>query len=880
MSFLPENRQEEFILDTKAARLDLDLVGELLNDTFPQVDQLLVKARRACAVFTQYSQEQVDKIVFAVVRAAITNAKEFAKLAHEETRMGIFEDKILKNIVASEFLYNQIKDKKTVGVIKELKDEEIVEVAEPIGVIAALTPVTNPTSTVIYKSIISLKTRNAIILSPHLMSSKCVAYTASVLYKAALEAGAPEGCIGWLKRNSKLRKQTDYLMHHKEVDLVFATGGTSMVKVAYSSGKPAIGVGSGNTPVYVHKSCDVVSTVMDICISKTFDNGMECPSEQTLIVDSEIYDLLLNEFKKIKCHICSTQETKKLTSVVIDPETKAMNYKYVGKEAYLIAEASGITVPKDTKILICEIDGNDKNHLLLKEKLMPVLALVKANSESDALDKCLLVNFSGGTGHTAGIFASDKNVINEFQNLINAGRIIVNQPTALGGLGGIYNNLSATLSFGCGTGGGNSTTDNVNIYNLLNIKRVPRRQIAPMWFRIPKHVYFNQGSLSALKTIEAKNILLITDKTMEKNGVLKKVIDNLPQGSSYKVFSEIEPEPTMEIINKALNQINGFNPELFIAVGGGSVIDGAKAIRLLYECPDVKLEDLSVDFVDFRKRAINFPTLGKTKLVAIPTTSGTGSEVSPACVISDKKANLKISIFDYNLTPDIAIVDGELVLGLPVKQTADTGIDAFTHALEAYVSLYASDFTDSYALQALKIIYEYLPIVVKEPGNLEARQKMHNAATHAGMAFSNTSVGINHALAHALGAKFGIPHGRANAVFLLSTIDYNSNIPKKFMPFSNYKKYIAPEKYAQIAKTLGCEGKDVSELVCGLKVKVKELLRSAGLPVRVSELEIKLDDYLTAIPDLVNKAFSDLSIRTNPRLPLFEELEEIFRNAY
>ena len=851
------------------------------KDNFHQVDELLTKARMAAAIFTQYDQEKVDKIVYAVVRKALEHSREFAKLAAEETRMGLFEDKILKNIVASEFLYHQIKDKKTVGVIKEFKAQDMVEVAEPVGVIAALTPVTNPTSTVIYKSIISLKTRNAIVFSPHLMSVKCVSHTASVLYEAALEAGAPEGCIGWLKRNSKLRKQTHYLMQHKEVDLVFATGGTGMVRVAYSSGKPAIGVGSGNTPVYIHRSCDIPSTVMDICISKTFDNGTECPSEQTLVIDEAIFDETMREFEKINCHLCSEDEIKRLIPFVIDPETGSMNYKFVGKDAGKIASEAGFIVADKTKILMCKIeDSSYKENPLLKEKLMPVLSVLKASSEEDALNKCLYVNYLGGTGHTAGIFAQDENVIQKFQNLINAGRIIVNQPTSIGGLGGIYNDLPATLSFGCGTGGGNSTTDNVSIYNLLNLKRVPRRQILPMWFKVPNQIYFNPGSVGFLKTLDAKNIFIVTDINIEKLGMLKRVLENIPLDCNYRIFTGVEPEFTREVIDQGLKQINGFKADCFLAVGGGSVIDAAKGIRLFYECPDIKFEDLTVDFVDFRKRAINFPELGKTKLVAIPTTSGTGSEVSPACVITDKKNNLKISLFDYNLTPDIAIIDSEFVKNLPLTVTVDTGIDAFTHALEAYVSIYATDFTDALCIQAIKLICDYLPKVIKSPDDLTIRQKLHNASTMAGMAFSNASVGINHALAHSFGATFGITHGKSNAVFLLSTIEFNSDVPTKFMPFSNYKRYIAHEKYASLASCLGCKGADVSELIKELKSKIKGLLKDCMLPERVGSLEIKLDDYLKSIPDLINKTINDLSLRTNPRMPLMCELEEIYRNAF
>ena len=882
MPFLPEDKHQNIILTTEPAKLNLDNIdiSSILEeeDFFPQVDELLLKARRASAVFTQYTQEMVDKIVYAVVRAALAHSREFAKLAAEETRMGLFEDKILKNIVASEFLYHQIKEKKTVGVIREIKEEQMVEVAEPIGVIAALTPVTNPTSTVIYKSIISLKTRNAIVFSPHLMSSKCVAYTAEVLYKAALEAGAPEGCIGWLRRNSKLRKQTNYLIHHKEVDLVFATGGTTMVKVAYSSGKPAIGVGAGNTPVYMHKSCKVSSAVMDICISKTFDNGTECPSEQTIVIDNEIYDRAIEEFKKIKCHVCTEEEVRKLTPVVIDSETNSMNYKFVGKEAYKIADEAGFKVEKDTKVLICEVTS--KSHPLLKEKLMPVLAVLKAQSEEEALNKCLLVNYNGGTGHTAGIFAEDENIISKFQNLTNSGRIIVNQPTSLGGLGGFYNNLSTTLSFGCGTGGGNSTTENVNIYNLLNIKRVPRRQVIPMTFKTPEKIYFDKGSIDALRDIDSKNIFILCSKSIKSLGLLDRIISVLPQKARYFVYSEVEAEPSIDSILQIVSQAKNNEIDCFIALGGGSVIDAAKAVRLFYEFPDLKLEDLTVDFVDFRKRAVNFPNLIKTKLIAIPTTSGTGSEVSPAFVIKDKKNNQKISLIDFSLIPDMAIVDSDLVDDLPEEITANTGIDAFTHAIEAYVSIYSSEYTDGLALEAIKLIFENLPEVILNPKNKEARQKMHNAATLAGMAFSNASVGINHALAHVLGARFNIPHGKANAVFLLSTIDFNSGIPRKFMPFSNYRKYIAHEKYAGLAKILGCQGNEVKELITLLKGKVKELLIKSKLPHRVSGLEIKLDDYLNAIPEFVDKAFNDVSLRTNPRMPLVEEFEEVFRNAY
>ena len=858
------------------------------------------QARLSAAVFSQYSQAQVDRIVKAMTTCAIDNAARLARMAHEETRMGVTEDKVLKNLVASEFLYAQIKDKRTVGVIKELPELNMVEVAEPIGVILGLAPVTNPTSTVIFKSICCAKTRNSIIFSPHLMAAESSNLAAKLIYEAALEAGAPKGFITWVDKSSRLRRLSEILFAHPEVDLIFATGGTQMVRAAYSSGKPALGVGAGNTPVYVHKTANVPSAAMEIIISKTFDNGTECPSEQTLIIDREIVDELISEFRRCGCYICDEAEVEKIADAVIDARTGGMNYRLVGQPANLILEQAGIKVDRHIKMILCPLKGELRLHRLAVEKLMPVLGYVAVDSVEEGINRALDINYGGGTGHTAGIFCEDDGVIERYADAINAGRIIVNSPSSIGGLGGVYNHLNTTLSFGCGTGGGNITTDNVGIKNLLNYKRVPRRKNYVISFQTTKNIYSNPGSIEHLKSLKCKNAFVISSRSASRRGHLSMVKESLPEGCHVDVFSDIGTEPDFPTIQRAVQAMRLSKPDAIIALGGGSVLDAAKIIRLFYDYPELNVQELAVNFLDFHHRMVEFPKDMRTQLVAIPTTSGTGSEVTPFAVLKD--GFRKVSMIDECMIPDVAIIDAQFTKSLPREITSDTAFDALTHALESLVSTFSSDYTDGLALEALRLIFEALPETLKNPGSILHRHKLHNAATLAGMAIGNASVGVNHALAHALGARFDIPHGRANGVFLLSTIEYNAQIPSKFVSIPCYPLWVADRKYARAAQFIGLkeeahavdsrpqvedphfatEGSrgQYDGMVLALRRAVYDLGRLAGQPLSVSELGIDLADYQAALPELVETAFSDMSVGSNPRYCLAPEIVQLFQAAY
>jgi len=885
-----------------------------------EAEALATKARLAAAIFSQYSQQQVDAIVKAMTMAAIESAQELAIAANQETRMGLVEDKTLKNLVASEFQYHQIRNQKTVGIIKEYPQENMVEVAEPIGVILALAPVTNPTSTVIFKSIACAKTRNSVIFSPHLMAANSSNQAAKILYEAALAAGAPRDFITWVEKSPRLRQVTECLMVHPQVDLIFATGGTQMVKAAYSSGKPALGVGSGNTPVFVHRSAAIAQTATDIIVSKTFDYGTECPSEQTLIVDAPIAQQLLSEFKRFGCYVCTPEEVDKVANVVIDPRTGGMDYKFVGQPAKMIADKAGINVSSDCKIILCPMLGELRQHKLIVEKLMPVLGYVIADNVDDGINKTLDINYAGGTGHTAGIFADDEDVIEKFADAINAGRIIVNCPTSIGGLGGVYNNLPTTLVFGCGTGGGNITTDNVNIKNLLNYKRVPKRSNFVMGFHTTKDIYINPGSIDHLRGLKTQTAFIVTSKSAARRGHLSMIRERLPAHTHVEVFSDTGVEPDFATINRAIDMMRQSKPDTIIALGGGSVLDAAKIMRLFYEYPDLKLSELSVNFLDFRHRLAVFPEKTNVQLVAIPTTSGTGAEVTPFAVLSvggDERKNgknsnggngnghhstkRKLSLIDECLLPDIAIIDANLTVSLPPEITVDTAFDALTHALESLVSCYASDYTDGLALEAMRLIFEALPSVLANPGNTLWRHKLHNAACLAGMAIGNASVGINHALSHSLGSVFDIPHGRANSVLLLSTIAFNSKIPRKFTVVSTYPLWIADEKYARAAQFLNLpiakmqtllsdaavspsstnsrEGKKQAQIQA-LKRAIYDLLETCKQPKSISELGISEASFRQALPELTTLAFHDLSLRTNPSMPLQEEVVQVFLDAY
>jgi acetaldehyde dehydrogenase / alcohol dehydrogenase len=845
-----------------------------------RVEHLVRQARLSAAIFTQYSQEQVDRIVKAMAMAAIEHSSKLAWAAREETRMGVFEDKILKNLVASEFHYHQIKNAKTVGVIREYPEDNMLEIAEPMGVILALVPVTNPTSTVIFKSIAAAKTRNCVIFSPHLMAADSSNQAAKVLYDAAVAAGAPKGFITWVEKSPRLRRETELMMVHPEVDLIWATGGTQMVKAAYSSGKPAIGVGAGNTPVYIHKSAVIPSAAMDVIISKTFDNGTECPSEQTLIVDKEIEAELLSEFKRLGCYICSPEEVDRVAEVAFDPKTGGMNYKLVGQSADLIAQQAGLDVPPKTKILLCHLPGDLRNHKLAREKLMPVLGYVSVETEQEGINRALDINYAGGTGHTAGIFANDDDIIEKFATAINAGRVIVNSPTSIGGLGGVYNNLNTTLSFGCGTGGGNITTDNVGIKNLINKKRVPKRKNFMLTFRTTKNIYINPGSIEHLRKVKTKSAFVITYGSAASRGHLSAVLERLPADCRVEIFSHVGVEPDWNTIQKGISMMNQSKPDTIIALGGGSVLDAAKIMRLFYDHQNLNLSEVACNFLDFRQRMNEFPKEVHSQLVCIPTTSGTGSEVTPFAVFTDPSTGKKISLVDESLLPDVAILDAHLTRTLPAGITIDTAIDALTHALEAMVSIMATDYTDGLALESMRLIFEALPEVVKDPNNVLWRHKLHNAACLAGMAIGNASVGINHGLAHSFGAAFDVPHGKANGIFLLSTLDYNSRVPTKFTTHSTYPLFVADKKYARAAQFLGLPGSNAAELNVSLRRAVYDLLVAMGQPTSIEDLGIPVEKLHELLPSLVETSLEDMSSRTNPRMCLVSEIAELFIGAY
>ena len=862
-------------------RVQIPLAAEGLSpERIAYLEALVGQARIAAAVFSQFTQEDVDRIVKAMVLSGLEHAQHLARLAVEETRIGVMEDKVIKNMVACEFVYNYVKDKRTVGVIREFPERSLLEIAEPIGVLFSLTPITNPTSTVLFKCIVAIKTRNAVVFSPHPKAWRCCAEAVKIMYETAVKHGAPEGVFTCLE--SPTLPDNAYLMRHKDVAMIDATGGPGAVKAAYSSGKPALGVGPGNTPVYLEKTADLSTAVVDIIISKTFDNGTICASEQTVVIDDEIYEQALKKFTDLGAHICDDKETKLLERVAIDPKTGFMQPMAVGQKAIDIARFAGITVKPNTKLLIAPIQGVGREHPLSVEKLFPVLAVYRAKSLNEALRVCVDVNHAGGLGHTAVVFSRNDEVIRKFGEVINAGRIIVNSPGSIGALGAVYNDLVPTFSFGCGTGGGNSTTDNVNIYHYLNIKRLARRTQNHMWFRVPNQIYFNMNAVENLRQFPSASTIIVTNPALEQIGHVDIVRRQI--GPDTRVHVEVIPdaEPEVKVILQGVAALNFYKADQIIALGGGSIIDAAKIMKLKYECPEADLAELAAPFLDLRKRVIQYPTekTNHARLIAVATTSGTGSEVTPFAVLTDKENGRKVTLADYSLTPDVAIVDPQFVMSMPKGLTADTGIDCLTHALEAGVSNYASPYTDSNAMQAIRLVFKYLPIAFEHPRDEEARSMMHNAACIAAMAFSNASVGINHALAHAFGARFGVAHGRANALMLPHVIAYNAAVPAKFMPSPYTQGYVAHKKYATVADLLGLGGATVEEKVEKLIEATEQLLDQLGFPRSIAELGISKADFAQALPDLVKIAFDDPSWRSNPRMPLMTEMVELFWKAY
>jgi len=862
-------------------RVQIPLAVEALSaERLAYLEGLVSQAKTAAAVFSQFTQADVDRIVKPMVLAGMEQAQHLARLAVEETRLGVMEDKVIKNMVACEFVYNYIKDKRTVGVIREIPERNLIEMAEPIGVLFSLTPITNPTSTVLFKCIMAIKTRNAVIFSPHPKAWHCCAEAVRIMYEAAVKYGAPEGVFTCL--DSPTLPDNAHLMKHKDVGLIDATGGPGVVKAAYSSGKPALGVGAGNTPVYFEKTADVNTAVVDIIVSKTFDNGTICASEQTVVIDDEIYDAVLKKFVELGAHLCNEKETKLLERSVIDPQTGFMQPLAVGQKATDIARFVGLSVKPDTKLLIAPIQGVGREHPLSVEKLFPVLAVYRAKSVTEALRVCVDVNHAGGIGHTAVVFSRNEEIIRKFGEVINAGRIIVNSPGSIGALGAVYNDLVPTFSFGCGTGGGNSTTDNVNIFHYLNIKRMARRTQNHMWFRVPNQIYFNMNAVENLRQFPSLSTIIVTSPLLEQIGHVDIVRRHICPKTHVHVQVIPDAEPEVKVIAEGVEALNFYKADQIIALGGGSVIDAAKIMKLKYESPEADLEYLAAPFLDLRKRVVQYPTekVSRARLIAISTTSGTGSEVTPFAVLTDKASGRKVTLADYSLTPDVAVVDPQFVMSMPKGLTADTGIDCLTHALEAGVSNYASPYTDSNAMQAIRMVFKYLPIAYEHPSDEEARSMMHNAACIAAMAFSNASVGVNHALAHAFGARFHVAHGRANALMLPHVMAYNAEVPTKFMPSPYTKGYVADKKYATVADLLGLGGHTVDEKVKNLIHATEQLLDQLGFPRSIAELGISREEFERAVPEVASIAFEDPSGRSNPRMPMMKELEALFWKAY
>ena len=848
------------------------------------VNGLVERARKASEEYKKLDQEQVDRIVKKMSMAGLDEHMKLAKMAVEETGRGIYEDKITKNMFATEYVYHSIKKDQTVGVISKNDEEGYSLIAEPIGVIAGVTPVTNPTSTVMFKSLISAKTRNVIIFGFHPSAQNCSREAADLLRRAAVSEGAPEDCILWIDQPSVLA--TSLLMNHPGVDLILATGGSGMVKAAYSSGKPALGVGPGNVPCYIDKTVNIKRAVTDLVLSKSFDNGMICASEQAAIVDKEISKEFEKEMKALNCYFVNEDEKAKLIKVMFDSEHgNKLNGAVVGQSPATIASWAGFTVPETTKILVVKETGVGDEFPFSKEKLSPVLAYYTVKSTDEGIDLAdRLIRF-GGMGHSAVIHSEDKETVLQFSKTVKTGRIIVNSPSTHGAIGDIYNTNVPSLTLGCGTFGGNSTTSNVTSVNLINIKRVAKRRVNMQWFKVPEKIFFEAGSIAYLEKMpDISKAFIVTDPSMVELGYVDKILYHLRKRMAYvhaEIFSEVEPDPSFTTIRKGVAAMTMFQPDVIIALGGGSAMDAAKGMWLFYEHPDADVEGLKLKFMDIRKRTYKFPKLGtKCKMVAIPTTSGTGSEVTSFAVISDKEKNIKYPLADYELTPDVAIVDPDLVMTLPKKLTADTGMDVLTHAIEAYVSVMASDYTDGLAEKAIELVFEYLPKAYDDGSNRLAREKMHNASCIAGMAFTNAFLGVNHSIAHKLGGEFHIPHGKANAIILPYVIKYNGTAPTKMVSFPKYEHYIADQRYAEIAKRLGLPAATVQEGVNSLVNAVLELNAKLGEERSLKDCGIDEAEFLAKVDMLADRAFEDQCTSVNPRVPLVTEIKQILLDAY
>lgn len=859
------------------------------NFIVDNIDNLSIKMKElkeAQREFATYSQEQVDKIFYEVAMAANKARFELAKMAVEETGMGVLEDKVIKNHYAAEYIYNAYKDTKTCGVIEEDDIFGIKKIAEPIGVIAAVIPTTNPTSTAIFKILLALKTRNAIIISPHPRAKNCTNYTAKFLLETAVKAGAPKNIIGWIDVPSL--ELTNEVMH--EADIILATGGPGMVKSAYSSGKPAIGVGAGNTPVIIDETADIKMAVNSIIHSKTFDNGMICASEQSVTVMESIYNEVKKEFAYRGCYFLKKDELDKVRKTIIIGGS--LNAKIVGQPAYKIAEMAGVNVPENTKILIGEVESVDISEEFAHEKLSPVLAMYKAKTFNEAVAKAERLVADGGYGHTSGIYidVNEKEKLNIHQNAMKTCRILVNTPASHGGLGDLYNfKLTPSLTLGCGSWGGNSVSENVGVKHLINIKTVAQRRENMLWLRTPEKVYFKRGCLPVAldelgNVMHKKRAFIVTDTFLYKNGYTDVITNKLDEmGIRYSCFFDVTPDPTLQCAREGVKAMTAFEPDVIIALGGGSAMDAAKIMWVMYEHPEVNFEDMAMDFMDIRKRVYKFPKMGeKAYFVAIPTSSGTGSEVTPFAIITDKDTGIKWPIADYEILPNMAIVDVNNMMDQPKGLTAASGIDVLTHALEAYVSIMATDYTDGLALRAMKLVFDYLPSAF-ENGSADpiAREKMADASCLAGMAFANAFLGVNHSMAHKLGAFHHIAHGLANAVILTRVMRYNaSDVPTKMGTFPQYEYPKAKARYVEAAKYCGVTGKNDDEIFENFIKKIEELKKLIGVKETIALYGVEEKYFLDTLDEMSEQAFNDQCTAANPRYPLISEIKELYLDAY
>jgi len=856
-------------------------------DGVEALEEALANIKEAQKQFSSFTQEQVDKIFFAAASAANKQRIPLAKMAVEETGMGVVEDKVIKNNYAAEYIYNAYKDTKTCGVLEEDKAYGIKKIAEPIGVIAAVIPTTNPTSTAIFKTLIALKTRNAIIISPHPRAKKSTIEAAKVVLDAAVKAGAPEGIINWIDTPSL--EMTNLLM--KEADIILATGGPGMVKAAYSSGKPALGVGAGNTPAIIDDTADIVLAVSSIIHSKTFDNGMICASEQSVIVHKNIYDAVKEEFEYRGCYFLTKDETEKVRKTILI--NGALNAKIVGQPAYKIAQLAGVTVPETTKIIIGEVESVELSEEFAHEKLSPVLAMYKAEDIHDAFDKAEQLIADGGYGHTSSIYlnaVTEKEKLDEFAHRMKTCRILVNTPSSHGGIGDLYNfKLAPSLTLGCGSWGGNSVSENVGVKHLINIKTVAERRENMLWFRAPEKVYIKKGclpvALDELKHVMGKKrAFIVTDSFLYQNGYTKPITDKLDEmGIAHTTFFDVAPDPTLGCAKEGAKQMSAFKPDCIIALGGGSAMDAGKIMWVMYEHPEADFMDMAMRFIDIRKRVYTFPKMGeKAYFIAIPTSAGTGSEVTPFAVITDENTGVKYPLADYQLLPNMAVIDTDFHMSAPKGLTAASGIDAVTHALEAYASVMATDYTDGLAVKALKNIFKYLPRAYDNgQEDIEAREKMANAATMAGMAFANAFLGVCHSMAHKLGAFHHLPHGVSNALMIEEVLRFNAaEAPAKMGTFSQYDHPKTLERYAEVADALGLGGETDEEKLENLIKAVNALKDRVGIKKTIKDYGIDEKDFLDRLDAMVEQAFDDQCTGANPRYPLMSEIKEMYLNAY